>query len=626
MSWELLSFLILGALLLAGFAWYERSRPPAQVVALVAALAALAIAGRVAFAAFPNVKPTTDIVVFAGYALGPAGGFAVGGLTALVSNIWFGQGPWTPWQMAGWGLCGLLGAGLALGTRNVGRLTLAAVCGFAGIAYGALLNFSLMATYGGDLTFEHFLVLEGRAIPFDAAHAIGNITFALIAGPAMIRMLVRFRERFEWRRTTVAAGLLVALAIAVSVLPAAARADSSQAVSWLISVQEPDGGFGSSPKSGSDVTQTTWAMLALEAAGKNPRDVSRGGKTPIDYLRSRVSGVKSAGDYARAILAVQGSGLDPREFGGKNLVSELQGQQAQNGSWQGWPGVTSYAIVALRSAGAGARLGDAQAWLIEAQNDDGGWGNARNSGSVPDITGAALQAIPDTKAARRGLSFLNNHQRKNGGFSIPGGAVNTQSTAWAAQGVIATGGNPSEALSYMDGMQDADGHYRYSSASDITPVFVTSQVLIPASGSSLPVPVPPRAPMPKPAPRTTRGAPPATPPTQVPIPGVESLPGTGSGPSVPTVPATPPGSSGIGESSTGGSGPLVPESSTAIPPATGTPAPEGEEGSGLTRATPASSIEEGGSGTSPWVPIGIGLGITALAVALPLLLGRRYAW
>ncbi len=30
MSWELASFLILGALLLAGFAWYERSRPPAR--------------------------------------------------------------------------------------------------------------------------------------------------------------------------------------------------------------------------------------------------------------------------------------------------------------------------------------------------------------------------------------------------------------------------------------------------------------------------------------------------------------------------------------------------------------------------------------------------------------------
>ena len=194
------SFLVIGIVLVAGFAWYERSKPPAQVVALVAALAALAIVGRVAFAAFPNVKPTTDIVIFAGYALGGAPGFAVGALAGLVSNFWFGQGPWTPWQMVGWGLCGVLGAALSLGGRNVSRLTLAAACGAAGILYGALLNFSLMATYGGELSWERYWLLIGRAIPFDVAHAVGNVVLALVAGPAMVRMLVRFRQRFEWDR------------------------------------------------------------------------------------------------------------------------------------------------------------------------------------------------------------------------------------------------------------------------------------------------------------------------------------------------------------------------------------------------------------------------------------------
>jgi len=236
-SWELTSFVILGAVLLAGFAWYERSRPTSQVLALVAALAALAIAGRIAFAAFPNVKPTTDIVIFAGYALGPAPGFAVGALTALVSNFWFGQGPWTPWQMAGWGLCGILGAGLALVRPRAGRFTLATVCALAGVAYGALLNFSLMATYGGDLSLQRFLVLESRAVPFDAAHAIGNATLALIAGPAMVRMLVRFRERFEWHAPAVVSVLLLALALA-SVLPTRAQAsETGRAAAWLVSVQ-----------------------------------------------------------------------------------------------------------------------------------------------------------------------------------------------------------------------------------------------------------------------------------------------------------------------------------------------------------------------------------------------------
>ena len=251
MSWQLASFLILGAVLLGGFAWYERSRPPSQVVALVAALAALAIAGRIAFAAFPNVKPTTDIVVFAGYALGPAPGFAVGALAGLVSNFWFGQGPWTPWQMAGWGLCGVLGAALALGGRNAGRLTLAAVCGFAGIAYGVLLNFSLMATYGGELSLAALPRPGGARDPFRRRPRVGNVAFALLAGPAMVRMLVRFRQRFEWRRLD---GLATAIALLARPRPplrpcplrhapaaaTAPRAGSSPA-------QNSDGGFGSSP-------------------------------------------------------------------------------------------------------------------------------------------------------------------------------------------------------------------------------------------------------------------------------------------------------------------------------------------------------------------------------------------
>src|SRR5437764_777865 len=72
MSWQLGAFAILGIALLGGFAWYERARPDARIVALVATLAAFAALGRIAFAALPNVKPTTDIVLVSGYALGPA--------------------------------------------------------------------------------------------------------------------------------------------------------------------------------------------------------------------------------------------------------------------------------------------------------------------------------------------------------------------------------------------------------------------------------------------------------------------------------------------------------------------------------------------------------------------------
>src|SRR5437016_10820099 len=133
MTWQLGSFTILALSLAAGFAWYERARPDARIIALVGTLAAFAALGRIAFAAIPNVKPTTDIVLISGYALGGAPGFVVGALAGLTSNFFFGQGPWTPWQMAAWGATGVLGAGLGRATgRSLGRWSLALACAAIG--------------------------------------------------------------------------------------------------------------------------------------------------------------------------------------------------------------------------------------------------------------------------------------------------------------------------------------------------------------------------------------------------------------------------------------------------------------------------------------------------------------
>ncbi len=627
MSWQLASFLILGGVLLGGFAWYERSRPPSQVVALVAALAALAIAGRIAFAAFPNVKPTTDIVVFAGYALGPAPGFAVGAFAGLVSNFWFGQGPWTPWQMAGWGLCGVLGAALSLGTRNAGRLTLAAVCGFAGIAYGVLLNFSLMATYGGDLSFRHFLVLEGRAIPFDAAHAIGNVAFALLAGPAMVRMLTRFRERFEWRTPAVATAVLVALLVVPAIVPSPARAaGADSAASWLESVQNADGGFGASSGDPSGAAITGWVMLGLEAAGRNPLDVARLGKTPVDFLRSSIGEVSSSGDLARTIVALEGAGVDPRSFAGRDLVDELVRRRADNGSFSGWPGTTSYSAIALRTAGAGVT--QTLSWLSSVQNGDGGWGDVPGSPSNADVTAAAMQAMPDTKAAGNGLSYLRKHQRPNGGFALgSSGGVNSQSTAWAVEGMIAVGADPAKiasgansALDYLAAQQAGDGHYRYSSSSDQTPVWVTGEVLVAVAGDALPISPPPREK------KVT---------TVSPSQAAPLAPGIGSGSPAPAEPLPEANTGGSEEGSTG----TPPAAPPGVPPATGgtIPAP-GETGGvvppqGESEAAPLEStapppepISTSGGTPSPGVPIGIGALATALAIGIPWWLGRRFAW
>jgi energy-coupling factor transport system substrate-specific component len=629
-SWELASFLILGAVLIAGFAWYERSRPTSQVVALVAALAALAIAGRIAFAALPNVKPTTDIVIFAGFALGPAPGFAVGALSGLVSNFWFGQGPWTPWQMVAWGLCGVLGAALAVVRPRAGRFTLAAVCALAGVAYGALLNFSLMATYGGDLSLQRFLALESRAVPFDAAHAIGNAALALVAGPAMVRMLVRFRERFEWRAPALASVLLLALALA-SVLPARAQAtETSRAANWLVSAQNADGGWGDSPESDSAPEMTAWAMLGLEAAGRNPLDVSTGGHNPVGYLRAHVDELSSPGDLARTILALTGAGVDPHSFGDRDLVSALAKQRKGNGSFEGWPGSTAFAVIALRAGGAGG-IGQSTSWLAKVQNGDGGWGDVPGSPSTADGTGAVMQAMPDTEAAQHGLGYLRKAQRPSGGFALGGaGAVNSQSTAWAVQGMIAVGSDPSSvrgggksALEYLADRQADDGHYRYSPSSDQTPVWVTGQVLTAVAGDSYPVP---------PVARETT----TTPPPSV-------APGTDSGSTAPIVP--PPASAGsaqellesLGQDGTGSAPPVAggvaPPTKPpavgggtvpALPPGTSSEGDEAERVPAQAAAPPFEANDN--PGPKPLVPLGIGLASGGIALASVLLLGHRFSW
>ena len=514
MRWELGSILILLAVLVGGFAWYERSRPPSRIVALVAALAALAVAGRLVLAPIPNVVATTDIVLFTGYAVGAGPGFVVGALAALVSNFWLGQGPWTPWQMAGWGMVGVGGAALAaVSGRRFGRLGLAVACGIAGLAYGALLDLSVMVTYGGEQSFDRYLALSARGLPFNIAHAAGNVALALVAGPALVRMLVRFRERseFRWRERLATASILVLAAVgagAALAAPAGARgasaateahaASAAKARGWLQGVRNRDGGFGTAPGASSSPAMTGWAVLGLEAAGRNPLDL--GARNPIEYLRGKSGSVRSTGDLERTILALVGAGSSARDFAGRDLVAALRARRGGSGSFQGQVNLTAFGILALRATGAGgSELARSASWLRRAQNRDGGWGFQPDEPSDPDSTGAALQALDAAggggESAADGVRYLNHVQERDGGWSLAeSGPSNSQSTAWAVQGLIAAGANPAAVrkdgrspFGFLAARRAGDGRYEYSKASDQTPVWVTSQVLLAVSRETFPL-------------------------------------------------------------------------------------------------------------------------------------------
>jgi hypothetical protein len=430
--------------------------------------------------------------------------------------------------MAGWGVTGLFGAWLATLTgRHVGRLGLAAVCALAGFAYGALLDFSLMVTYGGEQSLDRFLALSARGVPFNIAHAAGNAALALVAGPAMVRMLVRYRRRFEfaWKRAPVptstggaaagAACVLIALLIAGGAALTGQRADAAgggagAGAAWLRAAQNDDGGFGVEPGVQSSPAMTGWAVLGLESAGVNPLDLDHGDATPISYLAGNVGEITTTGDIERTILVLRAAGLDPRHFAGHDLVGRLLARRGRDGSWGGQVNQTAFGIFALRSAGASGGNGRSAGWLRAHQNSDGGWGFSAGASSDADTTGAVLQGLAASgngAGIRRGVSYLRGAQRPGGGFPLNGGVINAQSTAYAVQGLVAAGVSPSAVrrggrspLDYLASVQASDGHYRYSASSDQTPVWVTAQALLAANGAAFPLSTVPRRAVSAPAP------------------------------------------------------------------------------------------------------------------------------
>jgi energy-coupling factor transport system substrate-specific component len=197
MSWPIASFVVVGVVLGIGWLAYERKRPSARMVAVVAVMAALTALGRDAFVALPDVKPITAMTFVVGYALGPLPGFTVGALGMLVSNFMLGQGPYTPWQMAAWGMVGLAGAALgALARGRVGRLSLALACALAALFTGEIMDLYTW-TLGAVHTPAAFLAVAGQGLPYDMTGVVASFLFGLAFAPELAQVLTRVRVRMD---------------------------------------------------------------------------------------------------------------------------------------------------------------------------------------------------------------------------------------------------------------------------------------------------------------------------------------------------------------------------------------------------------------------------------------------
>ncbi|MEN6327862.1 MAG: ECF transporter S component [Syntrophomonas sp.] len=195
-NWALLSTIIVAGSILMFFGVFEKGNITVRGIALIATMSALAAMARIAFSPVASFKPTTFIIMITGYVFGAQTGFMVGVVTALTSNIFLGQGPWTPWQMLGWGLCGVLAA--LLGSRQndyrpVPFIILAGACGYL---YGWLLNIWHWVAFIYPLNIKTLLAVYTASFAFDTLHAFGNVVFTAIFGKPFYQILRRYRKLF----------------------------------------------------------------------------------------------------------------------------------------------------------------------------------------------------------------------------------------------------------------------------------------------------------------------------------------------------------------------------------------------------------------------------------------------
>jgi len=195
-SWGTASFTWVGGALALGLVLYGSRSVPAQELALIAALAALASASRVLFASIPNFKPVTFVVLVSGVGLGPGPGFMIGATTALLSNFFFGQGPWTPWQMLGWGLVGVVGGLLGRRGRIPRRWTLIVVGVVLAVAFDWLVSIWMFLSFSAH-TWEALLALYAQGLAFDAVHAVATALFCGLFGVQAATIIARYRRRTQ---------------------------------------------------------------------------------------------------------------------------------------------------------------------------------------------------------------------------------------------------------------------------------------------------------------------------------------------------------------------------------------------------------------------------------------------
>lgn len=140
------------------------------------------------------------VVVITAAAYGAEAGFMTGVISAFISNFFFGQGPWTPWQMLALGLVGLL-SGILFSRKKIekrGQLLGLAICGGLGatIIYGVIMDTSSVLLATNTVSFSMLFAAYGAGFTFNLIHGVSTVLFIIVLAKPILNKLYRMKKKY----------------------------------------------------------------------------------------------------------------------------------------------------------------------------------------------------------------------------------------------------------------------------------------------------------------------------------------------------------------------------------------------------------------------------------------------
>ncbi len=177
------------------FLHFERSESDVKRLILIAVMVALSVAGRMLFAPLQHFKPVTALVIITAMYFGSEAGFLTGALSAVLSNFYFGQGPWTPFQMFSWGMIGFL-SGLLAPLLRRSRIALCIWGGIGGVLYSFLMDIWTVLWADGYFNLPRYFAAIASAVPVTAVYVVSNILFLLVLAKPIGKLLARMKTKY----------------------------------------------------------------------------------------------------------------------------------------------------------------------------------------------------------------------------------------------------------------------------------------------------------------------------------------------------------------------------------------------------------------------------------------------